>query len=153
MGAYWVDSTMTRRLGMPPAAYSRLHPMSDRLQAILMNPWFLVVDPMVKLSQIVVPWALKGLLLFNLTVALPLAAALHKSMSLLDRCEIALTGLVLLDLWRLVAEKTAREMQVSPSSLCMALQTSKNLQSLAMSIAAITASKDEALAILSTFWL
>ena len=42
-GEYFVDWTEARmKNGMPPAAYGREHAMSDRLQALLSSPFFLV---------------------------------------------------------------------------------------------------------------
>ena len=42
MGDYWTDSTAAYLQGLPPCAYVRADPMSDRLNALLMCPWFLV---------------------------------------------------------------------------------------------------------------
>lgn len=39
-GAYWVDSTHMTSLGLPPTAYTRTCGMSDKLQAIMNNPFF-----------------------------------------------------------------------------------------------------------------
>jgi hypothetical protein len=42
LGSYWIDHSGSRKYGLPPAAYSRADAMSDRLNALLNNPWFLV---------------------------------------------------------------------------------------------------------------
>lgn len=41
-GPFWADSTGLRQNGLPPMTYSRVNAMSDKHQAILMNPYFLV---------------------------------------------------------------------------------------------------------------
>ena len=41
-GSYFVDMVQAREMGLPPAALGREQPMSDRHQALLMNPFFLV---------------------------------------------------------------------------------------------------------------
>lgn len=42
MGDYFVDATQAYLHGMPPTAYVRDDPMSDRLNALLFCPWYLV---------------------------------------------------------------------------------------------------------------
>ena len=41
-GPFWCDMVGARTRGLPPQALGRESPMSDRLQALLMNPWFYV---------------------------------------------------------------------------------------------------------------
>ena len=41
-GSFWVDMQATLSHGMPPVAFGRLSEMSDRMQAILQNPFYLV---------------------------------------------------------------------------------------------------------------
>lgn len=44
-GRYFCDHSLAKEEHkMPPQAYSRAEPMSDRLQSILANPYFLVSD-------------------------------------------------------------------------------------------------------------
>ena len=45
MGQYWSDAAGCADFHMPPQALSRPEPMSDRLHAILFNPYFVVLDP------------------------------------------------------------------------------------------------------------
>ena len=40
MGCYWVDVSGARLLGMPPQAFARAEAMSDKLHALMFNPWF-----------------------------------------------------------------------------------------------------------------
>ena len=40
-GVFWCDTTAMRGNGLPPQAYSRASPMSDRLSSLLNNPYFL----------------------------------------------------------------------------------------------------------------
>lgn len=46
-GPFFADLTQARSNGLPPAVLSREEPMSDKAQALLSNPYFLVsnVDP------------------------------------------------------------------------------------------------------------
>ena len=44
-GLYFVDLTGARALGMPPAAFSRNEAMSDKLHAVMNNPFFLIQAP------------------------------------------------------------------------------------------------------------
>ena len=39
-GKFWCDTSGARALGMPPAAWTRLEAQSDRLHAIMFNPFF-----------------------------------------------------------------------------------------------------------------
>lgn len=41
-GDFWVDVTGSRTYGLPPAVLARESPMSDKAQALLSNPWFLI---------------------------------------------------------------------------------------------------------------
>lgn len=43
-GDYFCDMVAAREHGLPPAAFGRSNPMSDSLQAILMNPFYLVKE-------------------------------------------------------------------------------------------------------------
>ena len=43
-GNMWADPTGCRQNGLPPVAYSRHQPMSDRMNALMNNPFFLVDD-------------------------------------------------------------------------------------------------------------
>lgn len=42
MGDYYVDLSHCVALGMPPAAFGRHSPQSDKLQSLMANPFFLV---------------------------------------------------------------------------------------------------------------
>ena len=43
-GQFWTDYTMARELHMPPGVLGRESPMSDKLQALFSNPFFLVKE-------------------------------------------------------------------------------------------------------------
>ena len=43
-GPFWVDLVQCRNYGMPAMALGRAHPMSDRCQALLSNPFFYVKE-------------------------------------------------------------------------------------------------------------
>ena len=43
---------------------------------------------------------------------------MHKGMALMDRCEAALSGFVLMDLWQLAAEEVCEPRQIVSKPLC-----------------------------------
>ena len=45
LGNYWSDAAACADFHMPPQALTRSEPMSDRLHAVLFNPYFVVLDP------------------------------------------------------------------------------------------------------------
>ena len=63
-------------------------------------------------------------------------------MPLKVRCENALTGYVLLDIWRLVADRICTSRKLGRGSLWMAPQTHKNLQCCALGIVAVALNFD-----------
>ena len=68
---------------------------------------------------------------------------MHRTMSMVKRAECAMSGFVLLDLWKIVADKIAFQRGVAKGSLYMANQTRSALQSVAMSVILIALTKDE----------
>lgn len=44
-GRFFTDSSQARRAGLPPAAFRRAEPMSDSLQAVLFNPYYVLNTP------------------------------------------------------------------------------------------------------------
>ena len=68
---------------------------------------------------------------------------MHKSMSLLDRLENALSGYVLLDLFKLLSGKECKRRGLPPNSLWMAVQTHRNLQYVVMGFVSALMGKDE----------
>ena len=90
-----------------------------------------------------VPWSLKGATLHNITVALCISPALHHFLTLVERCEAAVCGFVLLDLWKLCADKKAVEMGVPKGTTWMASQTQYNLQGTALSTIALCVAKSD----------
>ena len=66
----------------------------------------------------------------------------HRSMPLSARCENSLTAYILLDLFKLVADRRCVQRQLPRGSLWMASQTHKNLQSVCLGILSVVLSKD-----------
>lgn len=52
-----------------------------------------------------VMWSCKGFLLFNITVALCTAPLLHKDLTMAERCEAAVSGFLLMDLWQILSDQ------------------------------------------------
>ena len=93
------------------------------------------------LSQMSVPWNLKGAVLHNVCVAMALSPAFHTDISLLQRCEIALTGFLTLDVFKFLADDTCETFGLPRGSCYMAPQTVSNLQAIALSMVAYCVSK------------
>ena len=74
------------------------------------------------LASMEVPWSLKGATLHNITVALCISPALHHFLTLIERCEAAVCGFVLLDLWKLCADKKASDLGVPKGTTWMAIE-------------------------------
>lgn len=88
-----------------------------------------------------VGWSLKGATLHNVTVALCVAPSMHSFLSIGERCENAISGFILLDLWKVVADAKALSLQVGKGTTWMAGQTMHNLQGVAISTIAICLEK------------
>lgn len=93
------------------------------------------------LSQMSVPWNLKGAVIHNVCVAMALSPALHTDISLLERCEIALAGFLTLDIFKFLADDTCETFGLPRGSCYMAPQTVSNLQAIALSMIAYCVSK------------
>ena len=70
------------------------------------------------------------------------APAVHGSLKLADRCELALTGFLLQDLWSLMARKRERQQSVAKGMFQMAGQTRTNMQAIALTVACVCLTKD-----------
>ena len=90
---------------MPPAALSRVEAMSDHMNAIIYNPFFLVDSIDCRAAHSQVPWSLQGATIHNVVIAMCIAPSVHKEMSLMHRCEVSLTGFIALDLFRLLSDR------------------------------------------------
>ena len=142
-GDFWVDMTQACENGLPPASYSRQEAQSDYLNALYFNPWFLVKQPDGLMSELQVSWSLRGALLHNVVVAMNLAPALHKDLSLRQRCELAACGFVCCDLFRMLAALKCKELKPPKGSMFAAPQTIANIQAVALIVMAISCSKPE----------
>ena len=94
------------------------------------------------LSNLKVPWCMKGALVHNLCCAMCLAPSMHKRLSLTARAECSLSGFLTFDLFRMLSEERCDLMGVARGSLFLAAQTVTNLQSTALAIAVVACSKD-----------
>lgn len=69
---------------------------------------------------------------------------MHKTMSLENRCQCAMEGYLLVDLFRLVADSKASQMNLPKGALWLAPQTGENLQLVALSTIVLACSKEPA---------
>lgn len=132
LGRVWVDTSACRAFGLPSSAFIRADPQSDTLQALLASPWYMVPGVEGPLDMIPIPWCSRGALLWSLSVAQCWAPCVHKNMTNLERCETALVGFLLWDLWSLVGARMEAERDVRVGSMSMAAETVQNLQSIAL---------------------
>lgn len=88
-----------------------------------------------------VSWRLRGMLLLNVTSALCIAPASNQFLPLMTRCENAVCGFLLIDLWQMASEVMAIRHGLSKKSTFMAPQTASNLQQVCLSIIGIALSK------------
>ena len=95
------------------------------------------------MASLPIPWSLLGTTVFNTVTALCLAPIAHRELKMAERAEIALSGFLAMDLFKLVSDKKCREMQLPAGSCWFAGQTMQNLQSVALSAVALTLSKPE----------
>ena len=51
-GELFTDNTQCRVHGLPPAAYSRVNPQSDKLNSVVNNPFFLVDSVAARMHKI-----------------------------------------------------------------------------------------------------
>ena len=72
-----------------------------------------------------------------------LAPCFHTALRLKDRCELALTGFICLDLFRVLADDLCSGMQLPRGSCYMAAQTVQNLQSSALGVITLCVSKEK----------
>ena len=75
-------------------------------------------------------------------VSLSVAPLLHRSLSLAVRCELAVSGFLLLDLFQVLANDTCSQMRVPRGSCFMAGQTMSNLQSCSVAAIVVCLTKD-----------
>ena len=69
------------------------------------------------INMLKVSWSCRGSLLFSLSVALATAPMTHKSMTMKERAENAVSGLVLWDLFPLLSARKEAEMSLPVGSL------------------------------------
>ena len=80
-------------------------------------------------------------------MALNLAPLYHGCLSLLQRLELALSGFIALDVFRIVADDQCSEMALPKGSCWMANQTQTSLQAVSLSVVALAVSKDPQLSL------
>eukprot|EP00435_Cladocopium_sp_Y103_P017067 s1083_g4.t1 len=76
------------------------------------------------------------------------APMLHKSMPLAIRTENAMCGFVLMDLWKLMADRLASQRGLQRGTLWLANQSMRNIQSIALSLITVALSKHP----IGNFW-
>ncbi len=80
-------------------------------------------------------------MILNTVIALCISPANHRKMELSARCENALTGFILVDLFSLVAQVTCRRLNWGKGLTWLAPQTASNLQQVCLSIISVAVGK------------
>ena len=127
VGNLFVDAAGCRDYSMPPGAFCGHDPQSDVECAVFLNPFFLVEDE----NGHSVPWALRGLLVINLIMALLQSSVLHKKLTVAQRVENAMTAHAFLDLATALALEYEVAMGLARGSCWLPPVTVRNLQQLA----------------------
>ena len=89
------------------------------------------------LADMRIHWSLHGACLHHLSVAMCIAPLLNTNLTLSQRCETALTGFVVLDLFAMVSREKEVKYRMPSGSASMAKQTQGNLQSCALAAAVV----------------
>lgn len=144
-GLVWTDFTGPRGHGLPAAAFVRADSQSDALQALLSNPFFCVAQVDGPIEMLQVPWHSRGVLLWSVSTAMTFAPCLHKGMDVAQRCEVAMTGYLVWDLWRLCSARQEAKTSSKVGSMSMSSQTASNLQCLSLSIVVLLLTKEDLL--------
>lgn len=84
-----------------------------------------------------IPWSLKGALLHHLCVSMCVAPSMHSLLTVAERCEVALSGYICMDLFSMLAKEKCRTLQLPGGSTFMAVQTCSTLQHVALSVVLI----------------
>lgn len=92
-------------------------------------------------GSLTVPWHLKGFTLHNLVCSLCICPATHKFLKLEERCELSLAGFLLLDLYKVVADRLCQDRGLPKGTLWYAGQTMLNLQATALSTISLCVTK------------
>lgn len=115
--------------------------MSDRMNSMLWCPYYCVDKVDGRLADMEVGWSLRGFLVLNVLVALNLSPSIHKDLNLLQRCEVALSGYILCDLMRMLADARCEKQGLPKNSFFLAPQTCSNMQAVALGTVSICVSK------------
>lgn len=130
--------------GLPATAYTRADAQSDLLHALCCCPYYFTSSSNFDVLELVtVAWSCRGALLWSLSTALCGAPYHHKSMSVMERCEAAVTGYILQDLWQILAAKSESDAGVRVGSMSMSPVTVANIQSLSLSMVVLLLHKQE----------
>ncbi|CAK8991551.1 Uncharacterized protein SCF082_LOCUS2894 [Durusdinium trenchii] len=140
-GELFTDNTQCRVHGLPPAAYSRVNPQSDKLNSLVNNPFFLVDSVEGSLEAMTIPWSLSGLCIHNCMTALCLSGLVHRDLTMAERCENAVSGFVGMDLFKILADRKCKAMELPAGSCFYAGQTLSNAQSAALATMVVTLTK------------
>ena len=113
-GKHWADLSGSRGHGLPNFAFVRSDSQSDLQQALLSNPFFYVTSTSGPLDALPVVWSCRGSLLWSLSSALcfaPLMMGPNPDVTLSERCENAISGFIIWDLWQILSSRKEADSQ------------------------------------------
>lgn len=144
MGQWYVCLGGAVVQGLPTTAYVRKDAQSDLLSALCFNPWYYTASATNDLQLLRVSWRSRGMLLFSVSVAMALAPLSHMNMTLRERTESAVCGLVVWDLWLLLAAKREADHGARAGSFSCAHVTVSNVQNVAVCALLLLLTKGDA---------
>ena len=135
---FFVDARVLLDLGLPPSVYALflVTSQSDRMAAMLLSPYFNVVD----LVNGGIPWSARGWFMMSLTLCFGIAALTHGSLSMVERCECAATGFLASDICFMLARAKEKDEGQPAGSFSMSTVTLDNYQQLCVTALQICAS-------------
>ena len=93
------------------------------------------------LEAMTIPWSLSGLCIHNCMTALCLSGLVHRDLTMAERCENAVSGFVGMDLFKILADRKCKAMELPAGSCFYAGQTLSNAQSAALATMVVTLTK------------
>ena len=143
LGRYWVDLGDAYNNGLPAAAFCRTDGQSDKQHALCSCPlYYTSCQDFENLSLVTVSWASRGSLLWSLTTGMCTCPYLHKGLSVAERCEISVCGLLLFDIWQLLSSKMEVDRGARIGTMSMSPVTVGHLQNLSLNMVVMLLHKD-----------
>lgn len=135
LGNLWVDLGGAHLLGLPATALTRADAQSDALQAMCNCPWYYTAcTDSGNIDFVTISWHSRGALIMSVSTGCCFSPYLHLDMSIVERCECAVTGFILFDLWSLISARKEAQDEAAVGAYSMARIPTVNLQNLCLNL-------------------